>query len=70
MFVVTEMVPKRFFQESQDLKFVAEIMSDIIPRIGETLTVNGSSWKVVDVERNYDINQVYVYVSRKNEYGD
>ncbi len=70
MFVVTEMVPKRFSEESQDLKFVAEIMSDIIPRIGETLTVNGSSWKVVDVERNYDINQVYVYVSRKTDYGD
>lgn len=65
MFIVTEQLPQRYMEESIDLRFVKEFNEGDVPRINEALVIDGNSFRVKDVERNYDTNTVYVYVSRK-----
>jgi hypothetical protein len=70
MFIVTEQLPQRYPEDQIDLKFVKEFKEGDVPRINEALVIDGNSFRVKDVERNYDTNTVYVYVNRKIDYND
>ncbi|WMI33854.1 hypothetical protein SEA_PATELGO_253 [Streptomyces phage Patelgo] len=65
MYTITEVLPKRFMEESTQLEFVADVEDDFLPRIGDNLVYNGDELRVKDVERNLDTRVTFVYVTRK-----
>ncbi|AXQ63474.1 hypothetical protein SEA_COMRADE_243 [Streptomyces phage Comrade] len=64
IFTVTELLPKKYMEDSQDLEFVAEIKGFDAPRKDDKLVIRGQAFRAAEVERNYDNDTMVVYVTR------
>ena len=69
-YTITELMPKQYMEDPQDLEFVAEIEDDFIPRIGDNLVYNKAEYRVADVERNLDTRTTIVYVKTTQQEND
>jgi hypothetical protein len=66
VFTVTERIDGPYMESTPDYKFVVDISGNSeTPRKDETLVINNIAYSVINVERNYDTQSVFVYVRRK-----
>lgn len=63
---VTELLPKKFMESTQDLKHVTYLETTDVPRIGEIITIDGKHWDVAGIERNYDTGDIFVLVKSRH----
>ncbi|AXG66318.1 hypothetical protein SEA_ANNADREAMY_237 [Streptomyces phage Annadreamy] len=65
MFTVTQRIDGPYMESIPDFQFVANIEgNNETPRKDDTLVIGGNTYTVYNVERNYDTQSVFVYVTK------